>query len=190
MREREPTTASPSPIQSKYLYLSIRFSHFGRRHDVQMLAMLACVFQQHYKLLIKNQKEHAHRPSPPPGPDRKKSLPHSNSTPSVSSALATPLPPVGAGSSGMSSSLRNGSSPPKKIQGQHLHPPPERDYLEYGGWENGVEEKEMKKSPISSSWHEVQLDNGEPLLTDLEDPVQEEQNDHEKQCRYIMCVHT
>lgn len=117
--------------------LFLRFGHFSRLHDVQMLAMLACVFQQHYNQSLENQAKQKrleqHHSSPPSTP------PTSHHAPFTSS----------------------------------LRAPGSRK----------VHDQQASHSPISSSWQNVQLDNGEPHFMEMEEQ-------HDQQCRKGRACHT
>lgn len=186
---------------------TLRFSHFSRLHDVQMLAMLACVFQQHYNQSLKNQREahqlsdqqQSYATSPPPTPAASPHLaghpphtpgsthhpPHTPgsahqalhataSTHQAPHATASFHHPAGsthqvpnmAGSAHQTPhTARLNSSPPKKVQ-------------------QGQQQVVSPSSPISSSWHNVQLDsngNGEQHFMEIEEQ-------HDQQCRWVWLV--
>lgn len=148
-------------FRTRYLFRLVpflfRFSHFSQLHDVQMLAMLACVFQQHYNQSIKNMQPH-----PQPQPDQKQlqRQPHPSSS---SSSPTLPLNMPGPTSTGLHqvpgfmNSYKLTASPPKKVQSQQQVP---------------------THSPISSSWQNI--DNGEPQILEVE-----EQNYHEQECTWV-----
>ena len=87
----------------KYMYIvcyypTFRFSHFARLHDVQTLAMLACVFQEHCRLFDAQQEQLGYP---------------SNSGLNPSHVTTAKI-------------IMNGS-PPKRVQGQQTHHHVERD---------------------------------------------------------------
>ena len=146
------------------LPLIFRFDHYAKLHDVQTLAMLACIFQEHCLQF-----------------DLKPKKPLNNShTNSSNNSLATAV----------SRSLVSSGSPPKKYHGQapstpttslpphpspHGHTPQERS-----PW--SVSSSVPITSPISGSWQEVS-ENDLVFPSEGEDPLVEEQATHEMKCR-------
>lgn len=145
-----------------------RFDHYAKLHDVQTLAMLACIFQEH--CLQFDQK-----------PKKQFNNSHTNSSNSLAAAV--------------SRSLVNSGSPPKKYHSQAPptpttslppHPSPHgHTSQERSPW--SVSSIVPITSPISGSWQEVS-ESDLVLHTEGEDPLVEEQDIHEMKCRWAQIV--
>ena len=149
------------------LYSHFRFDHYAKLHDVQTLAMLGCIFQEHCLQFDQKPKKHINNNS------------HINN--STSNSLATAI----------SKSLVNSGSPPKKYHGQAPpttpttslppHPSPHgHTSQERSPWT--VSSSVPITSPISGSWQEVS-ESDLAFPTEGEDPLVEEQTIHESKCR-------
>ena len=140
------------------LFIHSRFDHYAKLHDVQTLAMLACVFQEHCLQFDQKSKEYfsAH------------SNGHSNN-----SHMTT------VNRAGMS------TSPTKRFHGQApptptpTHPvAPERTTWYVSSLSSPTA---PVTSPISGSWQEVS--ESDLIFHELEDTGVEEQTIHEAKCR-------
>ena len=87
-----------SSLFTLYYILACRFDHFGRLHDVQTLAMLACVFQLH---CLHYEEQHSNAAN--------MNNYVNTSAYTNGSTLAKPHGPVGQG----------GPSPPKRVSQNH-----------------------------------------------------------------------
>lgn len=144
----------------KHVHLSncTRFDHYARLYDVQTLAMLACVFQEHCL-----QFEHL-----------SKKQPTTTATPTASSS-------GGHGNNNHMNRTAMGGSPPKKFHGQ-TPPTPTPSYPvphEKSSWGGG--NSVSATSPISGSWQEVS--ENDLMFHEGEDPLLEEQDIHEMKCK-------
>ena len=144
------------------LSFDFRFDHYAKLHDVQTLAMLACIFQEHCLQFDQKPKKHFNNS-------------HTNNSNSLAAAV--------------SRSLVSSGSPPKKYHGQapptpttslpphpfpHGHTSQERSPLSVSG-------SVPITSPISGSWQEVS--ESDLVFHNEEDPLVEEQDIHETKCR-------